>query len=98
MSRDLPTINTVNEEEMDIWEHLDQIVRRQRMLLALCNGDPRGPLYAIPEHPDVLQLQFEFDRLAQDYFSLATRLPNRKFARAAGQMQAIFRPIKEMMI
>ncbi len=83
---------------MDIWENLDQIVSRQRMLLALCNGDPRGPLYAIPEHPDAAQLQFEFDTLAQDYFSLASRLPNRKFARAAEQMQAIFRPVKEMMV
>lgn len=97
MSRDLPAINIIDEEEMDIWEHLDQIVRQQKMLLALCNGDPRGPLYAIPNHPDVLQLQFEFDKLAQDYFSLAARLPNRKFARAAEQLQAAFRYAREML-
>ena len=98
MSHDLSAIDAVDEEEMDIWEHLDQIVMRQKMLLALCNGDPRGPLYAIPDHPDVLQLQFEFDALARDYFRLAARLPNRKFARAAEQMQAIFKPVKELLI
>lgn len=89
---------TVDEEEMNIWEHLDQIVRRQKKLLALCSGDPRGPLYAIPDHPDVAQLQSEFDTLAQDYFVLARRLPNRKFARAAEQRQSVFKPIKEMMV
>ncbi len=83
---------------MDVWKRLDQIVRRQKRLLTLCNGDPRGPLYAIPDHPDVLQLQFEFDTLAQDYFVLATRLPNRKFERTAEQRQSVFKPVKEMMV
>jgi hypothetical protein len=97
MNRDLSTVNAVDEEEMDIWENLEQIYTRQKLLLALCNGDPRGPLYAIPDHPDVSQLQFEFDTLAQDFFALATKLPNRKYARAVEQLQAIFRQFKEML-
>ena len=97
MNHNQSAINAIDEEEMDIWERLEQIYTRQKMLLALCNGDPRGPLYAIPNHPDVLQLQFEFDTLSQDFFTLASRLPNRKYTRAAEQLQAIFRQVKEML-